>query len=260
LYYAQYEAHYLLDHTTMRTTAKRQAVGVAIGAAIAAILLLVGASVVRRDPTYEGKTVSEWVWQYAWTNRQGLPHAPPTVAMQKIGSRAVPLLITELQRQNSDRDSHRLRLRAWLATPDWIRHLLRWREPPDLGDAYKLRESAAMTLGSLGTEARSAIPHLRAALRDPTPHVRLHAAYAMWQVDHSLASEVVPVLMQLHNDPHNLKYYTSLYFGSIGAEASAAVPLLRETLSDPNDNIREAAKSSLQRIELAEAKGQNAIH
>src|SRR5262249_47650267 len=158
---------------------------------------------------YQGKTVREWVWDYALTNRQGF-HDPPTAAMLQIGPRAVPLLITELHRQNSDLDTHTLKFRLWFAAPDWIRQEMQWREPPFLGDAYLARESAAIILESLGAHARSAIPNLRAALDDPTPHVRLHAAFALWQIDHTLAGEVVPILMELHTNQYNFVYYTCL--------------------------------------------------
>jgi len=225
----------------------------------AVVLVILAVVAMRPEPSYEGKTVREWVWQYAKTNRQGF-HEPPTVAMKQMGQRAVPLLITELQRQNPA--THKLRFRMWNASSNWMRTWVhrRMRDPYDVPDAYMIRESAAITLGSLGGEARSAIPNLRVALGDSTPHVRLKAAYAMWQIDHTLASEVVPILVGLHTNSYNFKYYTSLYFGSIGLDAKAAVPLLRETLTDDNPNTRENAKTALQKLELAERKEQNANH
>jgi hypothetical protein len=229
---------------------------VAIMVILAALVVVLAAL---REPEYQGKTVREWVWDYALTNRQGF-HEPPTTAMQYVGPRAVPLLVTELQRQNSDLDKHRLKFRLWFAAPDWISQKMQWREPPFLGDAYMLRESAAIILGSLGTQARPAIPSLRAALGDPTPHVRLQAAYTLWQIDHSLAAEVVPILMELHTNQYNFKYYICLYFGSIGEDARAAVPLVREALNDSNPNIRRNAERALKRLEPAETRGQDANH
>jgi hypothetical protein len=222
---------------------------------VTGLVLLFGVMAIRHEPTYEGKTVSEWVWQYAWANQQGF-HEPPTVAMQHIGPRAVPLLVTELQRQNLDQDGHSRKFHMWLATPDWIHRLIRWREPADLGDAYKLREAAAMTLGSLGAQARPAIPALQSAVKDSTPHVRLQAAYALWEIDHAFAAQVVPLLMELHNDPHNFKYDTTLYLGRIGVDARVAIPLIRETLNDPNPNIAANAKAALKTLEAADKKAQ----
>jgi hypothetical protein len=200
------------------------------------------------EPTYQGKTVRELVWDYAKTNQQGF-HPPPTVPIQQMGPRAVPLLVTELKRQNPA--THKLQFRVWGAAPAWVRE--RMRNPYDVADAYIVRESAAITLGSLGSEARTAIPDLRVALSDSTPHVRLHAAFAIWQIDHALATEVVPILMELHTNAHNFKYYTALYFGRIGPDARAAIPLLQEALSDSNPNIRANAKRALRQVALGDS-------
>jgi hypothetical protein len=215
----------------------------------AAIVLLVMVIASRREPTYQGKTVGELVRDYAKTNQQGF-HPPPTAPIRQIGQRAVPLLVTELKRQNPA--THKLQFRIWDAAPVWVR--ARMRNPYDVSDAYMVREAAAITLGSLGAEARLAIPDLRVALRDSTPHVQLHAAYAMWQIDHALAAEVVPILMELHTNACNFRYYTALYFGSIGPDARAAIPLLQEALSDPNPNTRANAKMALRKIEIADSK------
>ena len=242
----------------MGTLAIRRTICI-VGAAIVLLVMLVAMLAVLREPEYQGKTVREWVWDYALTNRQGVLE-PPTAAMEHIGPRAVPLLITELQRQNSDLDTHRLKFRLWFAAPNWICQKMQWREPPFLGDAYMLRESAAMILGSLGTQATSAVPNLQAALSDPTPHVRLQAAYALWEIDHSLAGEVVPILMELHTNQHNFKYYTCLYFGKIGQDAKAAIPLVRASLNDSNPNIRENARGALKELEHVELKGHDGNH
>ena len=240
----------------MRTLVIRRTISIA-GAAIGVLVALLVVLAVQPQPEYQGKTVGEWVWDYALTNRQGL-HEPPTTAMQHIGPRAVPLLVTELQRQNADFDKHRLKFRLWVAAPNWIRDIMRWSEPPFLGDAYMVRESAATILGSLGAQARPAIPSLRAALNDPTPHVRLQAAYALWQIDHSLAGEMVPILMELHTNQYNFKWYTCLYFGEIGADAKAAIPLVRGALNDSNPNTRANARRALEKLEPAAGNGHRA--
>ena len=228
-----------------------------VAAIIMVLIVFVAVCTGLRKPEYQGKTVREWVWDYALTNRQG-SHDPPSAAMQYIGPRAVPLLITELQRQNSGLDTHTLKFRLWFKTPDWIRQKMQWREPPFLGDASQVRESAAIILGSLGARARSAIPSLRAALDDSTPHVRLQAAYALWQIDHSLAGEVVPILMQLHTNQYNFTYFTCLYFGEIGKDANVAIPLVRACLNDSNPNISANARLALKKLEHMDAKGNDA--
>src|SRR6266699_4665611 len=109
----------------------RSEVTYAIGAVI---VLLVVMLAVRREPTYQGKTVRELVWDYAKTKRQGF-HPPPTVSMRQIGPRAVPLLVTELKRQNPV--THKLQFRVWGAAPAWVRE--RMLDPYDVADAYMIR-------------------------------------------------------------------------------------------------------------------------
>src|SRR5262249_43086857 len=151
-----------------------------------------------------------------------------------------------------------LKFRLWFAAPGWIRQKMQWREPPFLGDAYKVRESAAIILGSLGAHARPAVPNLRTALGDQTPHVRLHAAFALWQIDHSLAGQVVPILMELHTNEHHFTYFTCLYFGEIGTDAKAAIPLVRASLNDSNPNISEKARWALKKLEPTDLNGYDA--
>jgi hypothetical protein len=224
---------------------------------IAAVLVVAGALAIaiRSDPRQDGKTVREWMWEYAKANRQG-DHAPTTAAMQKRGSRAVPLLVRELQRQESV--VHRLQLRYYHKLPQWMRK--RMHDPYDVADAYRIREAAARTLGTLGAQARPAIPALQAALKDATPHVQLQAAYALWQIDHSMAGQVVPILMELHTNQYDFKYYTCLYFGEIGQDAKAAIPLVRSSLDHPNPNIRANARRALKKLEAVAAKGLDENH
>ena len=221
---------------------------------IAAFVLAAGSLVVvvQREPRREGKTVRQWMWEYARTNRRGI-HEPPTTVMQQMGPRAIPLLVRELQRQNTG--TGKLEQQYYYKAPEWVRK--RVRDPWDVPDAYRIREAAAMTLGRLGAQARPAIPALQSALKDPIPHVRLQAAYALWQIDHAFGSQVVPLLMELHTNSNNFKYYTTLYLGCMGADARAAIPLIRATLNDSNPNTAANARAALKKLELGGNNAQN---
>ena len=224
----------------MRTIAKRPTIWIVV----AVMVLLVALIASRRDPSNQNKTVRQLIWEYAKIDQQGF-NLPPTAEVKEFGPRAVPLLVTELKRQNPR--THRLQFWAWNKGPEWVRN--RMQDPYEVADAFMIRQSAAKTLGSLGPEAKGSLPDLRIALKDEIPHVKLHAAYAMWQIDHTLADEVVPMLLELHTNTYNFKYFTSLYLGSMGEDAKVAIPLLREMLNDSHSNIRWRAKEALEKLE-----------
>ena len=98
---------------------------------------------------------------------------------------------------------------------------------PDLVEALKdqnanVRNAAAQTLGSMGTNARGATLALGDLLRDQSDVVRVSAARAL---------------------------------GRIGWDARSAVRELRRVLGDENRKVRESAAESLRRIERKRKQG-----
>src|SRR5207247_1760360 len=147
------------------------------------VLALMGVLLWRQQPTYGGKTVREWVWQCARTNRHEFRELP-TEAIKQMGQSAIPLLAAELRRESTSPDTW---IRIWRAAPKWAqqrasqrirRRIIALHDEPA---PYEIRETAARTFGALGPQGRAALPELRAALGDSVAHVRLRAAYAMWQ-------------------------------------------------------------------------------
>jgi hypothetical protein len=72
-------------------------------------------------------------------------------------------------------------------------------------------------LGSYGAEAKSAVPALTAALKDPNKNVRVGAAYAL---------------------------------AKIGPDARPAIPKLREALKDRDLDVRAGAAYALKELQV----------
>jgi HEAT repeat protein len=114
-----------------------------------------------------------------------------------------------------------------------------------------LRFHAAAALGSLGRNARLAVPALiRVALRDEDPAVRVEAAAALWKIDRK-GPLVIPALIDaLADDNELICWIAADCLGQIGPEAQDAVPALRRALlrSFKIGLIRKGVALALQRI------------
>lgn len=94
-----------------------------------------------------------------------------------------------------------------------------------------VRRSAVTVLGSLGSEAREALPTLKvAAMRDPHVGVRLAAIAALREVAEDDAT-VVEALGKLLGDPHeNVRLAAISALQKIGPGATAALPMVLDGL------------------------------
>src|SRR3712207_5375447 len=106
-------------------------------------------------------------------------------AIAKIGSPAVPFLITALKSENQQ---------------------VRWR--------------AASALGEIGAEASAAVPALMVTLQDEDEYIRRISAYALGKIGPE-ASAAVPILIDaLQDEDRNLRIVVAYALGKIGSEAS----------------------------------------
>ena len=122
-------------------------------------------------------------------------------------------------------------------------------------------ENAAEALGLFGPAAKDAVPALAQALDDDEYSIREENARALIRI--APPSEVVPMLIQLlnHEDP-NRATIAAKALGSLGPQAKAAAPVLRQCLniepvydkSGLNDKyrwLRYASSSALGQIGTA---------
>jgi HEAT repeat protein len=101
--------------------------------------------------------------------------------------------------------------------PDGLKAL----KDPDPAVRYK----AASLLVRLGPVGKIAIPELRACLKDSNGYVRVKAAEALWTIDKTAPTVLVPVLVAaLKNRDPGLRAAAVPVLGKMGAKAKNAVP------------------------------------
>ena len=122
------------------------------------------------EPVYRGKSISRWI------NDVGVFANPPAPALPLLDSNAVPFLVEALDRQ--DGQLRRVYLRLWNNLPSRVQNRL-----PQPVPGWAIRANAAALLGTIGTNAVSAIPALIRALKtDNVDLVRAFSAKSLAQI------------------------------------------------------------------------------
>jgi len=132
--------------------------------------------VLTRSPT-ELKSFANGVKPISrWINEVGVFANPPAPALPLLDSNAVPFLVEALQRQ--DGQLRRVYLRIWNKLPSRVQNRL-----PQPVPGWAIRANAAALLGTIGTNAVSAIPPLIRALKsDKVDLVRAFSAKSLAQI------------------------------------------------------------------------------
>lgn len=117
---------------------------------------------------------------------------------------------------------------------------------------YGVRRYAAEALGSIGKEAKDAVPKLAKLLtKDPNSSVRGSAAEALGNIAPN-DKTLVPVLNEALTDPAwFVRKGAAVALGNIGADAKEAVPNLHKALKDQNRTLRTWAAIALGNIGTA---------
>jgi HEAT repeat protein len=141
---------------------------------LAALLVILGGLtwVILRsgEPVYRGKPISRWI------NEVGVFANPPAPSLPLLDSNAVPFLVEALQRQ--DGQLRRVYLRIWNKLPSKVQNRL-----PQPVPGWAIRANAAALLGTIGKDARPAIPALIHALKtDKVDLVRQFSAKSLAQI------------------------------------------------------------------------------
>ncbi|MFT7638894.1 MAG: HEAT repeat protein [Pirellulaceae bacterium] len=137
---------------------------------------------------------------------------------------------------------------AVLAIPALTRAL----KDEDAGVRYR----AADTLGSLGTLANEASISLVSAVRDEDERVRRSAAMAINGVDPTAHTNVPHLIKILQNRNPDVRVWAADALGAIaldGVDASAAIPQLRQCLSDDDRDVRLRAVRAVTSIDEPDA-------
>lgn len=126
--------------------------------------------------------------------------------------------------------------------------------PPDGLKALKhpdasVRYQAAILLANLGPTAKFAVADLRETLKDANGYVRVKAAEALWKIEKTPATVLLPVLLEALKDKDaQLRAAAAPVIGMLGSKAKTAVPALIQALKDKDERVRGEAVSALGEI------------
>src|SRR5207247_2378833 len=102
-----------------------------------------------------------------------------------------------------------------------------------------VRYKAAALLVKLGPIAKFAVPELREALKDDNGFVRVKVAEALWSVEKTSPTILLPVLLGALKDKNaELRAVVPPVLAQMGSRAKTAVPALVKALKDKEVSVR----------------------
>jgi HEAT repeat protein len=145
---------------------------------------------------------------------------------------AVPLLIDQMKMEKRNDDMRRA-AGEHCVDSDWVRS--------DIAEA----------LGMLGPDAVGAVPVLSAIVADADEKwfLKRAAAESLGKIGPAAVNAVPQLVILLTDEDVDLRYGAAEALGKIGPGASAVAPrLFQMSKSDPNQDVRDAARTAVQRI------------
>lgn len=205
----------------------------------------VGACAFGEEPTYNGKTLREWM--------DGLKNKEPNVRCEAVAALAalspdpkvvVPKLLEVLDDKDDDVrwQVYRSLTKMGVAAVPPLCTALK-------DDDARIRSLAAKALARLDKKSRPAIPMLQHALKDKDKKVRIEVARALWDIDRQ-AQTILPVLIACLTDEDATVRLASVWALTVmDSAAKPAVPALLERLKERNTDVRVDAAWALWRID-----------
>ena len=123
----------------------------------------------------------------------------------------------------------------------------------------ELRRAVAAALDQFGSDARSALPSLKKAIKDNDKYVRCLVMHTIGQMKRDLGDEtkdVVTVLLQALNDPvlevrvAALETFGNLGQEALGDDAKAVVDRVSDMTKDSLKDVREGAENALKKLKM----------
>ena len=220
----------------------------------------------RREPVYQGKTLSVWLNDLNRSFRYPVLSDPAAEAVRQIGTNALPFL---LERARSKDSRFRGKLQEWFTNQSVIpvnrfhfavapyRHAeARWgfqalgpgakTAIPELVELIKDEEtadaSADYALGCIGSEA---VLPLTNALTNDNPAVRYGASKALGMIGSEAKAAVPNLIKCLRDRDHRMRFLAALALGNIAKEPAVSVPALIARLEDTDVGVRERSAIAL---------------
>ena len=197
-----------------------------------------------RQPSYAGRTLSEWLDDYYMDCNGGgrsldFTNSPAYFALRTIGTNALPPLLHWIANEPANPNTplmsvadHLPRAIADSRFGDYLRN----------PDSHPFRIEIAFTV--LGPDASPAVPELTRIFLDPqsNDYASDEAAFALSEI--GLAG--LPPLLAGITDPHRRTRLQAIcHLGFMGTNVSVAVPAIIQHLADPDPEISQQAASAL---------------
>ncbi len=112
----------------------------------------------------------------------------------------------------------------------------------------RVRQDAAKTLGTIGIEAREAVPALIESLRDSDENVKLNAIEALPKIDLSNEESIKSITAIISDDSFWYKEAAIRAIGKFGKNAEAAIPVIINSLHEGDSGILSSAAVALPSI------------
>jgi HEAT repeat protein len=196
-----------------------------------------------REPSFEGKRLSEWIWTMNG-KEAGTEKEKARAVVRMLGTNSLPLLLDWLQQEDSPSmtarfDAVRHRAFFWLVGHKLISN----RGIASLRDFNPSHRAMALwalpELDPVGK--RTAIPTLIQMLGDKKHKADelSHAAGIACLVLSKMAPESIdPLMVALSSQDKQVRLLAAGALGEIGPDAKAAIPILEKGLAEKDPNIR----------------------
>ena len=192
------------------------------------------------EPKYQGRALSYWTEHLALTEKaDGPPQADCSIAVQHIGTNAVPFLLRWIQYTPGTTWMSRFQDRIHLSVGAAI-------------DVYDRR--AALAYGSahafeaLGPAGQIALPKLARLANDPSSQDN---RYLYVQALAGIGTNALPALIGvITNRNNNARTFAMSAIETIGTNAEPAIPALLDCLREPDQHVAGCAASTLGSLQL----------
>lgn len=193
-----------------------------------------------QEPVADAHPLSFWLAEYVQTENGGGVEGPARnakaeMAIQKIGTNAIPWLMKMVRQQDGALKSHfyqlfmKQRIVRLSLKPSWAKNVEGER-------GFQI----------LGPRAKEAVPNLIDIFEQPPSlAVQFSAAIALSGIGPSASAAIPSLLRGTTNSDANTRFSSVLALGSIRSDPKTEIPALIRCLSDTDIDVRSVAARSL---------------
>lgn len=163
------------------------------------------------EPSYKGKTLSEWMTPKGPWDQMAFEEA-----IRQIGTNAMPCLLHWIQYQE----------------PEWKKALRSWTvNSRDKSREAYLAHTTQRVFEALGPDAKAYIPELTRLMNDTNTPAST-SWWAIWGISYMGPEALPPLMNALTNPPGRLRNMAAIVIPHLGTNALPAIPLLVSCLTN----------------------------